>query len=61
MTDEPLMTPPEVAAFLRISPRTLEGWRRQKRGPAHITVEGVGIRYTRAAVEAYVESKTVEP
>lgn len=61
MTDEPLMTAPEVAKLLRVSPRTLEGWRRQKRGPAHIVVEGAGVRYARAAVEAYLKSKTVKP
>lgn len=38
------LTPAELAARLRVSPRTLEGWRSTGRGPAHARI-GTLVRY----------------
>ncbi len=49
-----LLKPREVARLLNISPRTLEKWRFESRGPSYFQVEG-GIRYSRREIAAYVE------
>jgi len=53
----------EVAALLRVSVNTLSRWRRAKRGPALYTrLEGSTIiLYDRAAVEAYLATRTTRP
>jgi len=52
----------EVAALLRVSVNTLSRWRRAKRGPAVYTrLEGSTIiLYDRAAVEAYLATRTMK-
>jgi hypothetical protein len=42
----------ELATRWRVSPRTLEGWRYQKKGPPFVTLGG-HVRYRLEDVEAY--------
>lgn len=53
-----LATKEEVAAFLRIEPRTLDNWASDGRGPAYVKVEGAR-RYDMADVKEWVESRKV--
>jgi excisionase family DNA binding protein len=53
MQFQSLMTPPEVAAWLRVPVRTLELWRRRGEGPAFQRV-GRAVRYSSEDVEAYL-------
>lgn len=53
-----LLTSREVAAMLRVSLRTIEDWRRKKRGPRWVAV-GPLVRYSRADVAEYIEQNTV--
>ena len=48
----------EVAQLLGVSPRALESMRFHRRGPSYVHV-GCRVRYRRAAIEAYLESRTV--
>jgi hypothetical protein len=59
MDDTKLYLTDEVAEFLRCSPRTLEGWRSDKRGPDYIRTPA-GVRYTGAAVREFLEKATVK-
>jgi hypothetical protein len=49
----------EVAARWDISERTLEAWRRQRRGPPYLRI-GHRVRYRLADIEAFEAAVTVE-
>lgn len=49
----------EVAAILRVTPRTVERWRRRGAGPPYVRLGTRTIRYPRAAVLAFAELYTV--
>ncbi|MCC3653215.1 helix-turn-helix domain-containing protein [Streptomyces sp. S07_1.15] len=55
------LTPAQAAAEMGVSPQTLANWRWQGIGPAYIKLtpgRGGRIRYTRAAVEAWLRERT---
>jgi len=57
-TQQPLpefLTQDDVAALLKVSPRTLEHWRLRKKGPQYAKL-GKHVRYRRSAVLAWFES-----
>lgn len=47
----------EVAAMLKISPRTLENWRNLRQGPAFVKF-GSRVLYSAEAIEAYAAAHT---
>lgn len=47
------LTPKEAATHIRVSERTLEGWRRQRRGPRWVKA-GHLVRYAREDVDAWL-------
>jgi excisionase family DNA binding protein len=53
MVDERLVTPPELAAWLRVSNQTLARWRASNHGPAWFYA-GRAVRYHRADVESWI-------
>lgn len=53
------MTPPEVAALLRVRVSTLRAWRSRGKGPSYVKIGG-RILYRRAVVEEYVSTRDVE-
>lgn len=57
-THADLMTPQEVAHYLRVDTKTLANWRYLGRGPAYVKDGGV-VRYTRDAFAAYLNRQTV--
>lgn len=57
-TRSELMTPQEVAHYLRVDTKTLANWRYLGRGPAYVKDGGV-VRYTRDAFAAYLSQRTV--
>lgn len=50
-----LMTTTDVAVFLQLSPRTLEDWRRLKKGPKWRYV-GVMVRYRMSDIQTWIDS-----
>jgi len=50
---EQMFTTAEMSAILKVSPRTMERWRRESRGPRYIVVEGQ-IRYLQSDVDEYL-------
>ena len=50
-----LLTPGELAEFLNVSPRTIETWRYQRKGPRAVRVGGV-LRFRESDVEAWLEA-----
>lgn len=58
-THADLMTPQEVARYLRVDTKTLANWRYLGRGPAYMKDGGV-VRYTRDAFAAYLSQRTVQ-
>jgi hypothetical protein len=58
-----LLTVREAAAHMRISPYTLDYWRSRGPlpGPRYLKVHAHAIRYRLCDVEAYLESRFVEP
>jgi predicted DNA-binding transcriptional regulator AlpA len=60
MTEEPLATTEEVAAFLKVDRGTLQNWRSQHTGPPYIKT-GSLVRYRWSAVRKWADSKTVSP
>jgi hypothetical protein len=57
---QPLWNPKETARFIHASQAALRKWRRRGEGPAYVRV-GRLIRYNRAAIEAWLMTRTVEP
>jgi excisionase family DNA binding protein len=53
---EPLMTPQEVADFLRLPVLTLQTWRAKRTGPRAYRV-GRHVRYRRDDLEAWFENQ----
>jgi hypothetical protein len=59
MHDDSLYTQDEVAAYLKVQPRTVEAWRGKKYGPAY-SRSSAGVRYRGQDVKAWVESTLVK-
>jgi excisionase family DNA binding protein len=55
-----LLSTKQLAAALGKSPRTVEDWRAQKRGPKWVKVGG-HVRYRTEDVEKWLEGNVVEP
>ena len=58
-----MLTVAEAAEFLRISPSTLNWWRKrgQRCGPRYIKVHAHRILYRACDLENFLESRTVDP
>lgn len=54
-----LLTPAELADYLRVGLRTVHRWRAERRGPTACRV-GHAIRYRRADVDAWLEDQRQE-
>ncbi len=54
------MTTEELAAHLRVEPKTLANWRYLGRGPIYVKDGGL-VRYRREDVEAWERDHTVRP
>jgi excisionase family DNA binding protein len=53
------LTEAELAALLKVTPRTVKRWRAEGTGPSWIRV-GRGIRYRRRDVDAWLERQAEE-
>lgn len=54
--EDDLMTRPEAAKFLKVSPITMSIWAHQKRGPQYVRLgEGRGVRYKRSSLLAFLQ------
>ncbi len=69
-SDDPLMNYPamltteQVGEVLQVSPRTLFNWRQAGGGPPYVALgegRGAAVRYPRADLRAYLNSRTVHP
>jgi predicted DNA-binding transcriptional regulator AlpA len=62
MADIPghLLTEPEAARYLRLSPHSLRGFRYRRQGPSHIKMGGKKIAYRLSDLEAWVEARCVD-
>ena len=50
----------EVGQRLDVSLKSLQKWRREKRGPAYIKLDGLGgIRYRETDIDAWIERNMV--
>jgi hypothetical protein len=58
---EVLLTGPEPAQLLRVSPLTMILWRYKKIGPAYIKLGSRSIRYSRRSIEKFLADKTITP
>jgi len=54
--DNQYYTPDQLAKMLQLTPQTLYGWRQRGLGPGFIKLSGT-IRYSKTAVEKYLEKK----
>lgn len=57
--NERLLTQEEAAAYLNLSPSTLNGWRVMRRGPAYLRLTPRCIRYRLADLRRWAESNRV--
>ena len=55
-----LLTVPEAARYLRVSPRTLDRWRRQGTGPPSLKLPAGGRRYRRTDLDAWLADQREE-
>lgn len=57
-TTNPLLTASQAAAMLGLRPRTLERWRRDRKGPPFLRLNrGPGVRYRPELVTAWLALK----
>ena len=54
------MTTAELAAYLKVEPKTLTNWRYSGRGPAYVKDGGM-VRYRREDIDAWIRDHTVHP
>jgi predicted DNA-binding transcriptional regulator AlpA len=52
--DPEVLHPRDVAKRLRVSDRTLAGWRQKKKGPRYIKLAGGPVRYLRSDVDDWL-------
>jgi len=50
-----LFTETEAAAYLKLTPRALQAWRYQGRGPRFVKISRRAVRYRLGDLEAFVE------
>lgn len=50
---DPLLTETQAAAILRVSPRTLQGWRHRGEGPPYAKL-GAAVRYRRDDLRRFI-------
>lgn len=55
-SDDELLTTQELAAELKVSPRTIQRWRAEGTGPPTVRA-GRGVRYRRRDVNAWLERR----
>ncbi len=55
--DGPLLTQPEAARLLNVSPRTLEAWRWNGQGPEFVKLGAKAIRYRSCDLHAWVSAQ----
>lgn len=55
-----LMTQQQAAAYLGVSHKTLEFWRRGNEGPTYVRI-GQRVRYRPADLDQYIESRKTVP
>lgn len=55
-----LMTEAELAAELKVKPKTLANQRSRRVGPPYIKLSGGIVRYSRKAVREWVEANTID-
>ena len=46
-----------AAVYLGYSPRTLQGWRTRGGGPVFVKVSATSVRYRKADLDRFIESK----
>ena len=51
-----LLTEEQVAAYLQVSPRTLQGWRLRGGGPPYLKIAG-NVRYEATALDQYLDGQ----
>lgn len=56
-----LLTTREVARILEVSPKTLEKWRSEGKGPAFVTLSGRAVRYRFDKLRSWIEAVTKTP
>lgn len=49
-----LLTTKAAARHLSLSPKTLEKWRAQRRGPRFVKIGNKAVRYSKSDIEAFV-------
>jgi predicted DNA-binding transcriptional regulator AlpA len=55
--EDDLLTRPEAASLLKVSPITMSIWAHEKRGPEYVRLgSGRGVRYKRSALTAFLDS-----
>jgi len=57
---EALLDDVEAAEILKLKPTTLQQWRSRGTGPEFVMIGDLP-RYSRAALEAYIKERTVQP
>jgi len=58
-----LLTTPEAAVYISVSPHTLKFWRRRKHrcGPRYLKLHAHAVRYRACDLEVFLESRLVKP
>lgn len=54
---QPLLTEREAAAVLRLTPRALQAWRLQGRGPQFVRISARAVRYRPEDVEGWIDAQ----
>lgn len=56
-----LLTPKEAAEYLKVSEKTLEGWRRADVGPKFYRLGSHRVRYFKSDIESWLRAEAPSP
>ncbi|TAL16666.1 DNA-binding protein [bacterium] len=51
-----LLNEKQAASLLNLTPRALQAWRVQGRGPKHVRISGACVRYRPEDIKAFIEA-----
>lgn len=57
----PLLDEKQASELLGVSPRALQSWRQNGRGPSYVRISSRCVRYRISDIDCWIDSRATEP